>query len=112
WCVPARSLLRADRSFLQSPHAQRRRSWLCSVDWCGGADLVRSGGGHVQDTRALVPLVLAGHLRGGDHAAVVADSPWDRSNECRAVSACVIRHPESLALRVRAGPLVAVELER
>ena len=56
--------------------------------------------------------VLAGHVRGGDHAAVVADSLWDRSSECRAVSACVIRHPESLALRVRAGRLVAVELAR
>src|SRR5262249_776335 len=49
-CVPARSLLRTDDSFVQSTDAQRRRRRLCSGNGRWGGDLVRSDGGKIQDS--------------------------------------------------------------
>src|SRR5262245_622987 len=108
-CVPARSLFRTHVSFVQSTDAQRRRRRLCSGNGRCGADLVRSDGAEIQDTRALVSLVLAGDIHGGDHIALVADSLRRQCRECRALSACFTQRPESLALCVRGGRLIAVE---
>ena len=80
-----------DAGVVQCTRPERRRYTPRADDVRCGVDLERGGRANIHDTRTLVPMVLAGHVRGGNHVAMVVDALWDRLLECRALSACVTR---------------------